>query len=56
MNSSEFNRQIHELQLERVKLERRLQHVEDTIKALMAMSKSSEATATTKLNKTYGGW
>ena len=56
MSNTEFNNQISELQLERVKLERRLQHVQDSITALMAMSKSSEATKTTKLNKTYGGW
>ncbi len=46
MNTNEFNRQISELQLERVKLERRLQHVQDSITALMAMSKSAEATKT----------
>ncbi len=56
MNSSEFNRQIHELQLERVKLERRLRHVQDSITALMAMSKGSEVIETTELNMTCGGW
>jgi len=55
MSSSEFNRQIHELQLERVRLERRLQHVQDSITALMAMQKSSEATDTPLFDEVYGG-
>ncbi len=46
MNTNEFNRQISELQLERVRLERRLQHVQDSITALIAMRQSSEATKT----------
>jgi len=46
MNTNEFNRQISELQIERVKLERRLQHVQDSITALIAMRKSAEAVET----------
>ena len=55
MDSKAFNDQIHELRKERVKLERRLQHVEDTIKALMAMQKSLEAADTPLFDEVYGG-
>ena len=55
MYSNTFNDQINELRMERVKLENRLQHVEDTIKALMAMQKSSEATDTPLFEEVYGG-
>lgn len=43
MNSTDLTRQINELQKERVQLERRLQHVQDTINALMAMRRSAQA-------------
>ncbi len=55
MNSTDFNSQINELQLERVNLERRLQHVNDSITALMAMRKSAEATETPMFDEMFGG-
>ena len=55
MDSDTFNAQLQELRTERVRLENRLQHVEDTIKALMAMQKSSEATDTPLFDEVYGG-
>lgn len=55
MNDHTFNTQINELRIERVKLENRLQQVEDTIKALMAMQQSSYATETPIFDEVYGG-
>jgi len=55
MSNTEFNSQISELQLERVKLERRLQHVQDSITALMAMRKSAEAVETPMFEEMFGG-
>lgn len=55
MDNDAFNAQINELRAERVKLENRLQHVEDTIKALMAMQQSSYATETPIFDDIYGG-
>ena len=51
MNTNEFNRQISELQLERVKLERRLQHVQESINALIAMRRSADAIETLRDSK-----
>ena len=55
MNTNEFNRQISELQLETVKLERRLQHIQDSINALIAMRRSADAIETPIFNETFGG-
>ncbi len=55
MENTDFNSQITELQHERVLLERRLQHVKDSITALMAMRKSAEAVETPMFDETFGG-
>ena len=55
MNNTEFNNQISELQFERVLLGRRLQHVKDSITALMAMRKSAEAVETPMFDEMFGG-
>ena len=55
MDNTDFNGQINELQRERVLLERRLQHVKDSITALLAMRRSAEAVETPMSDEMFGG-